>query len=422
MIDLDNLRNNLKEVSSNLMKRGFKLDEVLWASLEENRKHYQVKMESLQADQNKIAKEIAQLQQDGKESNEVKSKATEISKELKKVKEKFQENKVEYDNFLLSLPNILSDSVPSGIDENDNEIIFERGKIPSFDFSPKDHQELGILNGGMDFEAATKIAKSRFIVFKNSVAQLNRSLIQFMIDTHTNEHGYSEIYVPFIVNKESLLGTGQLPKFKDEQFQIKDEENEMFLIPTAEVPVTNYHRDEILDVSDLTLSYVSHTPCFRSEAGSYGLDTKGIIRQHQFEKVELVKFSHPDDSDEELEKLTSDAEKILDLLELPFRRIKLCSGDIGFGAALTYDLEVWMPSQSSYREISSCSNYRDFQSRRLKIRTKENEKTILCHTLNGSGLAIGRTIAAIFENFQNQDGTISIPNILRPYMGNKEIL
>ena len=422
MIDLDNLRNNLKEVSSNLMKRGFKLDEVLWASLEENRKHYQVKMESLQADQNKIAKEIAQLQQDGKESNEVKSKATEISKELKKVKEKFQENKVEYDNFLLSIPNILSDSVPSGIDENDNEIIFERGKIPSFDFSPKDHQELGILNGGMDFEAATKIAKSRFIVFKNSVAQLNRSLIQFMIDTHTNEHGYSEIYVPFIVNKESLLGTGQLPKFKDEQFQIKDEENEMFLIPTAEVPVTNYHRDEILDVSDLTLSYVSHTPCFRSEAGSYGLDTKGIIRQHQFEKVELVKFSHPDDSDEELEKLTSDAEKILDLLELPFRRIKLCSGDIGFGAALTYDLEVWMPSQSSYREISSCSNYRDFQSRRLKIRTKENEKTILCHTLNGSGLAIGRTIAAIFENFQNQDGTISIPNILRPYMGNKEIL
>ncbi len=422
MIDLDNLRNNLKEVSSNLMKRGFKLDEVLWTSLEENRKHYQVKMESLQADQNKIAKEIAQLQQDGKESNELKSKATEISKELKKVKEKFQENKVEYDNFLLSLPNILSDSVPSGIDENDNEIIFERGEIPSFDFSPKDHQELGILNGGMDFEAAAKIAKSRFIVFKNSVAELNRSLIQFMIDTHTNEHGYSEIYVPFIVNKESLIGTGQLPKFKDEQFQIKDEENEMYLIPTAEVPVTNYHRDEILDVSDLTLSYVSHTPCFRSEAGSYGLDTKGIIRQHQFEKVELVKISHPDDSDEELEKLTSDAEKILDLLELPFRRIKLCAGDIGFGAALTYDLEVWMPSQSSYREISSCSNYRDFQSRRLKIRTKENEKTTLCHTLNGSGLAIGRTIAAIFENFQNKDGTISIPNILRPYMGNKEIL
>ena len=422
MIDLDNLRNNLKEVSSNLMKRGFKLDEVLWTSLEENRKHYQVKMESLQGDQNKIAKEIAQLQQDGKESKEVKSKATEISKELKKVKQKFQENKTEYDNFLLSLPNILSDSVPSGIDENDNEIIFERGKIPSFDFSPKDHQELGVLNGGMDFEAAEKIAKSRFIVFKNSIAQLNRSLIQFMIDTHINEHGYSEIYVPFIVNKESLLGTGQLPKFKDEQFQIKDEENEMYLIPTAEVPVTNYHRDEILDVSDLTLSYVSHTPCFRSEAGSYGLDTKGIIRQHQFEKVELVKISHPDDSDEELEKLTSDAEKILDLLELPFRRVKLCSGDIGFGAALTYDLEVWMPSQSSYREISSCSNYRDFQSRRLKIRTKENEKTILCHTLNGSGLAIGRTIAAIFENFQNKDGTISIPNILRPYMGNKEIL
>ena len=323
MIDLDNLRNNLKEVSSNLMKRGFKLDEVLWASLEENRKHYQVKMESLQADQNKIAKEIAQLQQDGKESNEEKSKATKISKELKKVKEKFQENKVEYDNFLLSLPNILSDSVPSGIDENDNEIIFERGKIPSFDFSPKDHQELGLLSDGMDFEAASKISKSRFVVFKDSLALLNRALINFMLDIHTKEHLYKEIYVPLIVNSESLTGTGQLPKFKEDQFKIDDSEQDLYLIPTAEVPVTNYHRNEILELEDLPLSYVCHTPCFRSEAGSYGLDTKGIIRQHQFEKVELVSFVEPDKSDEQLEILTSHAENILKKLNLPFRKVIL---------------------------------------------------------------------------------------------------
>ena len=422
MIDLDLLRNNLKEVKANLALRGFDLDISLWQTLEENRKDFQVKMESSQAKQNKIAKEIGLAQKNKESIEDLKSEATKISSDLKDAKDKFQTNKIEYEDFLLSIPNLLDVSVPPGKSAKDNEVLKEAGKIPSFDFSPKDHQELGILIGGMDFEAAAKISKSRFVIFKNSIAKLSRALIQFMLNTHTNEHGYQEIYVPYIVNKDSLLGTGQLPKFREDQFQIKDDENEMYLIPTAEVPVTNYHRGEILNPKDLTLSYVSHTPCFRSEAGSYGLDTKGIIRQHQFEKVELVKITHPDKSSQELEKLTADAEKILELLELPYRKVKLCSGDIGFGSAITYDLEVWLPSQEKYREISSCSNYKDFQSRRLKIRTEEKGAKVLCHTLNGSGLAVGRTMAAILENFQEKSGSVQIPKVLRPYMSGQEVL
>lgn len=422
MIDLDLLRNNLKEVKANLALRGFDLDISLWQTLEENRKDFQVKMESSQAKQNKIAKEIGLAQKNKESIEDLKSEATKISSDLKDAKDKFQTNKIEYEDFLLSIPNLLDVSVPPGKSAKDNEVVKEAGEIPSFDFSPRDHQELGILIGGMDFEAAAKISKSRFVIFKNSIAKLSRALIQFMLNTHTNEHGYQEIYVPYIVNKDSLLGTGQLPKFREDQFQIKDDENEMYLIPTAEVPVTNYHRGEILNPKDLTLSYVSHTPCFRSEAGSYGLDTKGIIRQHQFEKVELVKITHPDKSSQELEQLTADAEKILELLELPYRKVKLCSGDIGFGSAITYDLEVWLPSQEKYREISSCSNYKDFQSRRLKIRTEEKGAKVLCHTLNGSGLAVGRTMAAILENFQEKSGSVQIPKVLRPYMSGQEVL
>ena len=422
MIDLDLLRNNSKEVKANLALRGFDLDISLWQTLEENRKDFQVKMESSQAKQNKIAKEIGLAQKNQESIEDLKSEATKISIDLKDAKDKFQTNKIEYEDFLLSIPNLLDVSVPTGKSAEDNEVVKEAGKIPSFDFSPRDHQELGILIGGMDFEAAAKISKSRFVIFKNSIAKLSRALIQFMLNTHANEHGYQEIYVPYIVNKDSLLGTGQLPKFREDQFQIKDDENEMYLIPTAEVPVTNYHRGEILNPKDLTLSYVSHTPCFRSEAGSYGLDTKGIIRQHQFEKVELVKITHPDKSSQELEQLTADAEKILELLELPYRKVKLCSGDIGFGSAITYDLEVWLPSQEKYREISSCSNYKDFQSRRLKIRTEEKGAKVLCHTLNGSGLAVGRTMAAILENFQEKSGSVQIPKVLRPYMGGQEVL
>ena len=422
MIDLDLLRNNSKEVKANLALRGFDLDISLWQTLEENRKDFQVKMESSQAKQNKIAKEIGLAQKNKESIEDLKSEATKISSDLKDAKDKFQTNKIEYEDFLLSIPNLLDVSVPPGKSAKDNEVVKEAGKIPSFDFSPRDHQELGILIGGMDFEAAAKISKSRFVIFKNSIAKLSRALIQFMLNTHANEHGYQEIYVPYIVNKDSLLGTGQLPKFREDQFQIKDDENEMYLIPTAEVPVTNYHRGEILNPKDLTLSYVSHTPCFRSEAGSYGLDTKGIIRQHQFEKVELVKITHPDKSSQELEQLTADAEKILELLELPYRKVKLCSGDIGFGSAITYDLEVWLPSQEKYREISSCSNYKDFQSRRLKIRTEEKGAKVLCHTLNGSGLAVGRTMAAILENFQEKSGSVQIPKVLRPYMSGQEVL
>lgn len=422
MIDLDLLRNNSKEVKANLALRGFDLDISLWQTLEENRKDFQVKMESSQAKQNKIAKKIGLAQKNKENIEDLKSEATKISSDLKDAKDKFQTNKIEYEDFLLSIPNLLDVSVPPGKSAKDNEVVKEAGKIPSFDFSPRDHQELGILIGGMDFEAAAKISKSRFVIFKNSIAKLSRALIQFMLNTHTNEHGYQEIYVPYIVNKDSLLGTGQLPKFREDQFQIKDDENEMYLIPTAEVPVTNYHRGEILNPKDLTLSYVSHTPCFRSEAGSYGLDTKGIIRQHQFEKVELVKITHPDKSSQELEQLTADAEKILELLELPYRKVKLCSGDIGFGSAITYDLEVWLPSQEKYREISSCSNYKDFQSRRLKIRTEEKGAKVLCHTLNGSGLAVGRTMAAILENFQEKSGSVQIPKVLRPYMSGQEVL
>ena len=422
MIDLDLLRNNSKEVKANLALRGFDLDISLWQTLEENRKDFQVKMESSQAKQNKIAKEIGLAQKNNESIEDLKSEATKISSDLKDAKDKFQTNKIEYEDFLLSIPNLLDVSVPTGKSAEDNEVVKEAGKIPSFDFSPRDHQELGILIGGMDFEAAAKISKSRFVIFKNSIAKLSRALIQFMLNTHANEHGYQEIYVPYIVNKDSLLGTGQLPKFREDQFQIKDDENEMYLIPTAEVPVTNYHRGEILNPKDLTLSYVSHTPCFRSEAGSYGLDTKGIIRQHQFEKVELVKITHPDKSSQELEQLTADAEKILELLELPYRKVKLCSGDIGFGSAITYDLEVWLPSQEKYREISSCSNYKDFQSRRLKIRTEEKGAKVLCHTLNGSGLAVGRTMAAILENFQEKSGSVQIPKVLRPYMSGQEVL
>ena len=422
MIDLDLLRNNPEEVKANLALRGYDLNISQWQTLEENRKVFQVKMESSQAKQNKIAKEIGLAQKNKESVEDLKSKATKISSELKDAKDKFQTNKIEYEDFLLNIPNLLDPTVPFGKSAEDNEVLKEAGMISSFDFTPRDHQELGILADGMDFEAATKISKSRFVIFKNSIAKLSRALIQFMLNTHTNEHGYQEIYVPYIVNKDSLLGTGQLPKFREDQFQIKDDENEMYLIPTAEVPVTNYHRGEILNPKDLTLSYVSHTPCFRSEAGSYGLDTKGIIRQHQFEKVELVKITHPDKSSQELEQLTADAEKILELLELPYRKVKLCSGDIGFGSAITYDLEVWLPSQEKYREISSCSNYKDFQSRRLKIRTEEKGAKVLCHTLNGSGLAVGRTMAAILENFQEKSGSVQIPKVLRPYMSGQEVL
>ncbi len=422
MIDIQNLKKNLSETIDNLSRRGFELDKDYWLKIEEKRKKLQIETEQLQEIQNNLAREIGKLQKDKKDFSKFKKEASKSSADLKIKKIELDKVQAELHDFLLSIPNLIDARVPDGNSEADNTVVEEIGKKPKFNFEIKDHQELGLLSDGMDFEAASKISKSRFVVFKDSLALLNRALINFMLDIHTKEHSYKEIYVPLIVNSDSLTGTGQLPKFKEDQFKIDDYEQDLYLIPTAEVPVTNYHRNEILELEELPLSYVCHTPCFRSEAGSYGLDTKGIIRQHQFEKVELVSFVEPDKSDEQLEILTSHAENILKKLNLPFRKVILCSKDIGFSSSLTYDLEVWLPSQDKYREISSCSNFKDFQSRRMKIRIKKDQKNILCHTLNGSGLAIGRTMAAILENYQNEDGTVSIPEVLKPYMNNLEIL
>ena len=422
MIDIQNLKENLSETIDNLSRRGFEFDKDYWLKTEEKRKKLQVETEQLQETQNNLAREIGKLQKDKKDFSKVKKEASKSSADLKIKKNELDKVQAQLQDFLLSIPNLIDPRVPDGNSEADNVVVEEIGKKPTFNFEIKDHQELGLLSDGMDFEAASKISKSRFVVFKDSLALLNRALINFMLDVHTKEHSYKEIYVPLIVNSDSLTGTGQLPKFKEDQFKIDDGEQDLYLIPTAEVPVTNYHRNEILELAKLPISYVCHTPCFRSEAGSYGLDTKGIIRQHQFEKVELVSFVEPDKSDEHLEILTSHAENILKKLNLPFRKVILCSKDIGFSSSLTYDLEVWLPSQDKYREISSCSNFKDFQSRRLKIRIKKDKKNILCHTLNGSGLAIGRTMAAILENYQNEDGTVSIPEVLKPYMNDIETL
>lgn len=422
MIDIQNLKNNLPETIENLSRRGFEFNEDYWLKTEEKRKKLQIETEQLQEIQNNLAREIGKLQKDKKDFSKAKEEASKFSDDLKTKKNKLDKVQAELQDFLLSIPNLIDAKVPEGSSESDNIIVEEIGKKPEFNFDIKDHQALGLLGDGMDFDGASKISKSRFVVFKNSLALLNRALINFMLDVHTKEHLYKEIYVPLIVNSDSLIGTGQLPKFKEDQFKIDDNEQDLYLIPTAEVPVTNYHRNEILDSKELPISYVCHTPCFRSEAGSYGLDTKGIIRQHQFEKVELVSFVDPENSDEQLEVLTSHAENILKKLKLPFRKVILCSQDIGFSSSLTYDLEVWLPSQNKYREISSCSNFKDFQSRRMKIRIKKDKKNILCHTLNGSGLAVGRTMAAILENYQNEDGTVSIPEVLKPYMNNLKIL
>ena len=422
MIDIQNLKENLSETIDNLSRRGFEFDKDYWLKTEKKRKKLQVETEQLQENQNNLAREIGKLQKDKKDFSKVKKEASKSSADLKIKKNELDKVQAQLQDFLLSIPNLIDPRVPDGNSEADNVVVEEIGKKPTFNFEIKDHQELGLLSDGMDFEAASKISKSRFVVFKDSLALLNRALINFMLDVHTKEHSYKEIYVPLIVNSDSLTGTGQLPKFKEDQFKIDDGEQDLYLIPTAEVPVTNYHRNEILELAKLPISYVCHTPCFRSEAGSYGLDTKGIIRQHQFEKVELVSFVEPDKSDEHLEILTSHAENILKKLNLPFRKVILCSKDIGFSSSLTYDLEVWLPSQDKYREISSCSNFKDFQSRRLKIIIKKDKKNILCHTLNGSGLAIGRTMAAILENYQNEDGTVSIPEALKPYMNDIETL
>ena len=413
MLDINLLRNNFKEIKTNLQKKGFDFNIKGFEKLDSKRKKLQIESESLQEKSNILAKEVAQEKSQATK-NQILKDAKKISTDLKKIKLKLDKALEDLNNFLLEIPNVLSEDVPEGKSEENNQIIYEKGSIPEFSFKIKDHQELGELSNGINFEESVTIAKSRFVVLRKEIAKLHRALAQYMLDVHV-EKGYEEIYVPYLVNKKSLEGTGQLPKFEEDLFKISNEE--MYLIPTAEVPVSNIYRNKILNSSELPINYVAHTPCFRSEAGSYGKDTKGIIRQHQFDKVELVKFVHPEDSENELNKLTNDAESILNNLNLPYRKVILCSGDTGFASSKTFDLEVWFPSQKTYREISSCSNFRDFQSRRMKIRIKQSKENIFCHTINGSGLAIGRTLAAILENYQTDQGSVVVPEVLVDYMG-----
>ena len=422
MLDLKKLKKDSKSVADNLKRRGFKLDLDTWDKLEASRKSLQSDTESMQAELNEISKEIGIHKKEGSDSSKLEKKASEITLKIKSQSKDLAPILEDLNNFISSIPNLIDDDVPEGKDEEENLELRTFGNIRTFDFTPKDHLELGSNLNGIDMEAGVKIAGARFAVLNGDLAKLQRSLINFMLDVHTNEHQYKEVYVPYIVNNESLFGTGQLPKFEEDLFKLEGKEN-FYLASTAEVPVTNLFRDEILDSNMLPAKLVCHTPCFRSEAGSYGLDTKGIMRLHQFEKVELVQAVEEKDSDNALEELTVHAEEILKRLELPYRVVSLCSGDIGFSAAKTYDIEVWIPSQEKYREISSCSNFRDFQARRMKARWKNpsSNKTELLNTLNGSGLALSRTVLAIMENFQQKDGSIVIPDALRDYFGSNKI-
>ncbi|HDR1337169.1 TPA: serine--tRNA ligase, partial [Pasteurella multocida] len=416
------LRNNLEEVAEKLkVKRNFVLDVALLSELEEQRKSLQVKTESLQAERNARSKNIGQAKARGEDISALLNEVEHMGIELSTTKAHLDEVLAEINQIVLAIPNLPADEVPLGKDESENLEVFRWGTPKTFDFDVKDHVSLGEGLKGLDFAAGVKLSGSRFVVMKGQIAKLHRALSQFMLDLHTEQHGYTETYVPYLVNHATLYGTGQLPKFGEDLFHTNALEGEQpyALIPTAEVPVTNLVRDEILDEADLPLKMTAHTPCFRSEAGSYGRDTRGLIRMHQFDKVELVQIVAPETSMQVLEELTGQAEKVLQLLELPYRKVLLCTGDMGFGSCKTYDLEVWLPAQNTYREISSCSNMWDFQARRMqaRCRSKTDKKTRLVHTLNGSGLAVGRTLVAILENYQNADGTITVPSVLRPYMG-----
>ena len=423
MIDPKLIRHETQIVLDSLSKRknDFELDDYLLA--EEASRKIQTEVENLRSTKNKLTKKIGSSQLDEKAKGKIVDEVHEINDSLTDSEAKLEGLSVEVRDLSLQLPNILHESVPEGDDENDNVVIRERGEIREFSFEPKDHTQLGEESGRIDFQSASKISGSRFAVIIDRYAQLHRSLIHFMLDVQTNVNGYTEYYVPSIIRSECLEGTGQLPKFAEDQYKIENEDD-LYLIPTAEVPLTNLVRESIIETKQLPIKMVAHTPCYRQEAGSYGQDTRGMIRQHQFEKVELVHIVKPDESYQALEELTENAESILIKLGLPYRVMLLCSSDTGFAAAKTYDIEVWLPSQNKYREISSCSNCESFQARRMKARFKDpqtNQNEYL-HTLNGSGLAVGRTFIAILENYQNEDGTITIPEALRPYMGGIEII
>ncbi len=423
MLDPKLLRTEFDEVAKQLSRRGLNLDKARFTEMEERRKKLQIATEELQGQRNKNSKLIGQAKSKGRDASEILAQMEKINSELKSNETLLEELQQEIQEWMFGLPNMPHESVPQGETEEENLEVRKWGEIPSFDFKVLDHVDVGEKLGGLDFETAAKITGSRFVTMHGDVAKLHRALIQFMLDTHVNEHDYQEVYVPYIANAQSLTGTGQLPKFEEDLFKLKTE-HDYYLIPTAEVPVTNIWRDHIAKEKELPIKYVCHTPCFRSEAGSYGKDTRGMIRQHQFEKVELVQLVKPEASWRMLEELTGHAETILQKLELPYRVVTLCTGDLGFSSAKTYDIEVWLPGQNTYREISSCSNFLDFQARRLKARWKNTvtKKTELLHTLNGSGLAVGRTLVAILENYQDEKGNVQIPKVLIPYMRGLETI
>jgi seryl-tRNA synthetase len=428
MLDIQLLRNDISTVAKRLKTRGFTLDIDRFEALESARKTIQTRTQEVQAKRNATSKLIGQAKAKGEDVAPIMAEVAAIGDELKELEAKLPQVLQEMDAFLAVIPNLPGESVPVGKSEADNVEVRRVGDIPKFDFEVKDHVSLGEGVKGLDFETAAKIAGSRFSLLKGPLARLHRALAQFMLDTHTEQHGYTEVYVPYMVNSDSMRGTGQLPKFEEDLFRIprkmgEGDEQNFYLIPTAEVPVTNIVRDEIVAPENLPIKYVAHTPCFRSEAGSYGRDTRGMIRQHQFDKVELVQIVHPETSYALLEELLGHAETILQKLTLPYRVVKLCTGDMGFSSALTYDIEVWLPAQNTYREISSCSNFESFQARRMQARFRNAAgKTELLHTLNGSGLAVGRTLVAVLENNQLADGSIRIPEVLRPYMGGLEVI
>ena len=437
MIDPQVLRKDIAAVQARLATRKFQLDVEKFNTLETERKSLQTRTEELQAKRNQLSKAIGMKKGKGEDASAEMAEVGQVNADMEAGAARLSILQTEIADFLMGIPNLPDESVPTGKDETENKEIKTWGQAPLFDFEIKDHVDLGSALG-LDFEVAAKISGSRFVVLKGPIARLHRALAQFMLDTHTTAHDYQEIYTPYIVNAASMRGTGQLPKFEEDLFKVprqmggedpkgvnegEAKTENFYLIPTAEVPVTNLVRDEIVNADSLPMKFVAHTPCFRSEAGSYGRDVRGMIRQHQFDKVELVQMTKPEDSMQALEELTAHAEKILELLELPYRKVLLCTGDMGFGSTKTYDLEVWVPSQNAYREISSCSNMGDFQARRMQARFKAGQgKPELLHTLNGSGLAVGRALVALLENKQQVDGSIAIPKALQPYLAGLEVL
>ncbi|MBW2632173.1 MAG: serine--tRNA ligase [Deltaproteobacteria bacterium] len=416
MLDIKFIRENIDLVRAKLEERGEGIDLDQFSAMDRKRRDILQEVETLRSDRNSVSKEIGARKQNGEDASDLIAKMGSVSSRIKELDESLKETEALLNGLIMTIPNIPHESVVCGTGDEDNPVVRQWGEKPQFDFEPKPHWDIGEELNILDFAGGAKIAGARFTIYRGAGARLERALINFMLDLHTMEHGYIEIFTPFMVNSESMTSTGQLPKFEEDLFKITG--TDYYLIPTAEVPVTNIHRDEILDEKNLPVDYVAYSACFRAEAGSYGKDTRGLIRQHQFNKVEMVKFTRPEESYDELEKLTANAEEVLKRLRIHFRTVNLCTGDLGFSSAKTYDLEAWLPGQDAYREISSCSNFEAFQARRagIRFRREENSKVEYVHTLNGSGLAIGRTVVAILENYQQKDGSVIVPDALRPYM------